>query len=173
MHNPSERSDEMFKRILLYVSAAVIGVAAALAVTSVFTVTTVTGSSMEPALKDGTKVLINKLAYAKDTSVPSVGDLIAFESDVYSEEGEGSILVRRVAGKSGDTVEIKDNIFYLNDKPYDEYMKEPVHMDDMAKIRLMNDEIFVLSDNRKSSMDSRNEAIGVLKTEDCIGKVIR
>ena len=34
-----------------------------------------------------------------------------------------------------------------------------------------HDELFVLSDNRKSSMDSRNEAIGVLKIEDCVGKV--
>lgn len=167
----------MYKRIILYGTAAVLGVLSAIAVTAVFTVMTVRGSGMEPAIYDGDKVLINKLAYAKSAvgespgEVPSVGDLVAFRSSVYGEEGEGSILVRRVAGVSGDKVEIIDDIFYLNNKPYNEYMKEPVSMDDMGKVSLGKDEIFVLSDNRTSSMDSRNKAIGVLKIDDCIGKV--
>lgn len=155
----------------MYVLAAVLGVAAASAAAAVFTVMTVSGTSMEPALDDGSKVLINKLAYVKSSDAPSVGEVIALRSDVYSEEGEGGIIVRRVAGAPGDTVEIKDNIFYLNGKPYDEYMKEPVHMDDMKKVSLGDDEIFVLSDNRKSSLDSRNEAIGILNIEDCVGRV--
>lgn len=167
----------MYKKIIIYGMAAILGVLAAVAVTAVFTVMTVRGSGMEPVLYDGDKVLINKLAYAKSAAggspqeLPSVGELVAFRSSVYGEEGEGSILVRRVAGAPGDTVEIKDDIFYLNSKPYDEYMKDPVSLDDMDKILLGTDEIFVLSDNRTSSMDSRNEAIGVLKIDDCVGKV--
>lgn len=168
----------MHKRLIIYVVAAILGILAALAVTAVFTVMTIRGSGMEPALYDGDKVLINKLSYAKSAAddapgdVPSVGDVVAFRSSVYGEEGEGSILVRRVAGAAGDTVEIKGDIFYLNDKPYDEYMMEPVKMEDLPKIKLRDGEVFVLGDNRKSSMDSRNEAIGVLKIEDCVGKVV-
>lgn len=156
----------MYRKICFYAAAALLGIAAAVLTAAVFMIMTVRGSGMEPAINDGDKVLINKLADA-----PAVGDVVAFRSNVYGEEGEGSILVRRVAGSSGDTVEIKDNIFYLNGKPYDKYMKEPAAMDNMNKIHLSNDEIFVLSDNRKSSMDSRNEAIGVLKSSDCVGKV--
>lgn len=168
----------MYKRILLYLAAAILGILAALAVTAIFTVMTIRGSGMEPALYDGDKVLINKLSYTKSAAddapgdVPSVGDVVAFRSSVYGEEGEGSILVRRVAGAAGDTVEIKGDIFYLNDKPYDEYMMEPVKMEDLTKIKLRDGEVFVLGDNRKSSMDSRNEAIGVLKIDDCVGKVV-
>ena len=160
----------MFKRIILYAAAAVLGVGMSVIVTATFTVVSVNGSSMEPAIEDGSKVLVNKLAYSKMSQTPAIGDIVAFKSDVFSEDGEGSILVRRVTGKPGDTVEIKDNIFYLNGNPYDEYMKEPVHMDDMEKIILADDEIFVLSDNRKFSMDSRDEAVGVLKIEECVGK---
>lgn len=156
----------MYRRICFYSGVALIGIVVAILTAAVFMVMTVRGSGMEPAINDGDKVLINKLA---DTS--TVGDVVAFRSNVYGEEGEGSILIRRIAGSNGDTVEIKDNIFYLNGKPYDKYMKEPAAMDNMKKIHLNNDEIFVLSDNRKSSMDSRNEAIGVLKSSDCIGKV--
>ena len=36
------------------------------------------------------------------------------------------LLVRRVAGGPGDKVEIKDDIFYLNDKPYEKHMVEAV-----------------------------------------------
>lgn len=172
------RGDDMYKKVFLYGATAVLGILAALAVTAVFTVMTVRGSGMEPVLYDGDKVLINKLAYAKSAAgdapgeEPSVGDIIAFRSSVYGEEGEGSILVRRAAGAPGDTVEIKNDMFYLNDKPYDEYMKEAVSMDDMAKVKLKDGEVFVLGDNRSTSMDSRNEAIGVLKIEECVGKVV-
>ena len=65
----------------------------------------------------------------------------------------------------------KDNIFYLNGKPYEKYMAEAVHMDPIDEIKLGDNEIFVLSDNRKSSMDSRNEAIGVIDSRDCIGRI--
>lgn len=162
----------MLKRILLYLISAIIGVASAMALSAVFTVTTVMGSGMEPSINDGSRVLINKLAYGADGSEnPAVGDIVAFGSDVYGEEGEGAVLVRRVAGSSGDVVEIKDNIFYLNGKPYEKYMAEAVRMEPIGKIKLDENQIFVLSDNRKSSMDSRNEAIGVIDSRECIGRI--
>ena len=114
----------MYKSIIIYGAAAVLGVLSDIAVTAVFTIMTVRGSGMEPALYVGDKVLINKLAYAKSAAggspeyVPSVGELVAFKSSIYGEEGEGSILVRRVVGTAGDKVEIKDDIFYINNKPY-------------------------------------------------------
>lgn len=162
----------MFKRVVSYICAAAIGIVCALIVSGAFTITEVVGIGMEPAVKDGSRVLIDKMAYSDEgTSVPETGELVAFMSDVYDEEGEGKILVRRVAGSPGDTVEIKDDIFYLNDRPYTEHMSEAAHMEDFERTKLGNDEIFVLSDNRKSSMDSRNEAIGILQLGDCIGEV--
>ena len=122
--------------------------------------------------ENGENILINKLAYKSFTSEkPQVGDVVAFGSDVHGEEGEGSVLVRRVAGGPGDKVEIKDDIFYLNDKPYEKHMVEAVHMEPMGEVTLGKDEIFVLSDDRSSSMDSRNEAIGIIDIGECIGKV--
>ena len=50
----------MYKKVFLYGATAVLAVLAALAVTAVFTMMTIRGSGMEPALCDGDKVLINK-----------------------------------------------------------------------------------------------------------------
>jgi len=162
----------MLKRLMLYAAAAFTGVALAVLLSAVFTVTEMSGSGMEPNIRSGSMVLINKLAYGiEKTGEPQVGDVVAFRSDVYSEDGEGSILIRRVAASFGDQVEIKDNIFYLNGEVYDEYMEEASDMEDMKKTTLKKYEIFVLCDDRTSSMDSRNEAVGILDSRDCIGKV--
>lgn len=161
----------MLKRVIAYVAAAVAGIFAAVMISGVFMITEAMGSGMEPAVNAGSHIIINKAAYLSEDSQPKTGDVIAFKSGLYGEEGEGSILIRRVAGVAGDTVEIKDDIFYLNGMPYTDYMNEAVHMEDMSRIKLEKGEIFVLSDDRKSSMDSRNEAIGVINVKDCIGKI--
>lgn len=159
----------MIKRVFLYFISAAVGIMCAVIFSGVFLVTGVSGNGMEPTLENGDRILINKLAYADD--MPENGDIVAVRNHVYGEEGEGSVLVRRVAGREGDSIEIKNNMFYLNGKPYTEHMKEPVHMEDMDRLRLKNNRIFIFSDNRKSSMDSRNEAIGTVDMRDCIGKV--
>lgn len=161
----------MFKRVVSYVCAALLGVISAVLLSGVFMVVKAEGSGMEPEIGNGSWVLINKLSYDETGESPETGCVVAFRSDVYGEEGEGRILIRRVAGSPGDTVEISNNIFYLNDRPYTEHMSEASQMETFARTTLGDDEIFVLSDNRKSSMDSRNEAIGILKVSDCIGKI--
>lgn len=159
----------MIKRVVIYFISAAAGIVCAAIFSGVFLVTDVSGNGMEPVLENGDRILINKMAYAD--KMPEIGDVVAVRNHVYGEEGEGSVLVRRVAGRGGDSIEIENDIFYLNDRPYTEYMKEPVHMDDIDRYRLKKNRIFIFSDNRKSSMDSRNEAIGTVDMKDCIGKV--
>lgn len=162
----------MIRKMLLYVLAGAAGIALALVLSAVFTVEEMTGSGMEPALSDGDHILVNRLAYGKaHDPAPAVGDIVAFRCDVHGEDGEGGILVRRVAGSSGDVIEIKDNIFYLNGSPYEEYMSEPADMMRMKKTKLGENEIFVLSDDRRASMDSRNEAVGIVDIRECVGRV--
>lgn len=159
----------MGKKFVLYGLAAVLGILCAVVLSGFFMITTVAGSGMEPALSSGDHVLIAKRAYCG--KMPQAGQIVAFACDVYGEEGEGRLLVRRVAGEPGDLLEIKEGVFYRNGKPYEDYMREAVRMEDMSQIKLGEDQFFVLSDNRKSVMDSRNEAIGVLELKDCLGKV--
>jgi signal peptidase I len=75
--------------------------------------------SMKPSILEGELVLVNKLAY--DLKVPFTtlhlstwanpvrGDVVVFNSPV-----GGTRLVKRVVGLPGDTVQLKDDILYLN-----------------------------------------------------------
>jgi len=161
----------MCKRICLYVAAAVLGIGTAFVVSTFLTIITVEGECMEPEIKDGSRVLVDKSVLLRDDYVPETGIVMAYNCDVYSEEGNGSVLFGRVAAHGGDTVQIKDNILYVNGRPYDDYMQQPANMDETAKLKLDEDEIFVLCDDRRFSMDSRNEAVGILELDDCIGRV--
>lgn len=161
----------MLKSISSYVLASAAGVAVAFMLSGIFMVTEVTGTAMEPELQEGSYVLVDKHAYTRASAVPDTGDVVAVRNHIYTEDGEGSIIIRRVAGKPGDVIEIKNDILYVNDRPFTDHMAEPAHMDDIAEYVLGDDEVFLMSDDRRSGTDSRNEAIGTVELSSCLGKV--
>ncbi len=124
---------------------------------------------MEPAIKQGERVLIGKMAYFLEA--PHIGETVAFPCSVYSEDGEGRILVKRVAAVEGDEVQIKDGMFYVNGKVYDQYTSESVYLEPMEPVIVGKDKVFVLSDDRKAVLDSRDQAVGQVEVSDLLGKV--
>ena len=80
------------KRGIALTSAAVLGILFAFAGTCSFSLWKAQGDSMAPAIQKGERVWINKLAYL--FGEPRQGELVAFHCDVYSEDGEGSTLVK-------------------------------------------------------------------------------
>ena len=73
----------MAKRVVLYVCAALLGAASAYILSGIFMFIQAEGSGMEPELKNGSGVLINRLAFDVNGKLPETGDVIAFKSDVY------------------------------------------------------------------------------------------
>ena len=157
------------KRGIALTSAAVLGILFAFAGTCSFSKWKAQGDSMAPAIQKGERVWINKLAYL--FGKPQQGELVAFHCDVYSEDGEGSTLVKRVAATEGDSVEIKDGTFYVNGRVYNEFAAELVYMEPMEEVTVKEGEVFVLSDDRSAALDSRDSAVGTLKISELTGKV--
>ena len=163
------KGGDLGKKVLGGLLAACVGVLAALVLTCALDVIKMKGDTMEPAIAGDSHVIVYKWAYA--FGKPQKGDLVAFPSCVYSEDGEGSTLVKRVVATEGDFVEIKEGCLYINGALFDEYAAEPVYMEPMKGTVIQKSKVFVLSDKRSAVLDSRDEAIGQLAARELTGKV--
>jgi len=97
------------------------------------------------------------------------GDIIEFENDKtreisLSKYGDTAGFVKRVIATPDDSVELRDGFVYLNgmllDEPYTASPRSTYGgstLADCKTLRIPDDKVFVLGDNRKASMDSRYE----------------
>jgi signal peptidase I len=113
------------------------------------------GESMSPTLSDNDFLIINKMDHSYERF-----DIVVFK---YNKD----LLIKRVIGLPGETVEYKDNELYINSKKLDvpfefEYTKD-------FKYEVPESEYFVLGDNRDNSKDSRY--FGSIKLKAIKGKV--
>lgn len=95
------------------------------------------------------------------------GDIIVAENEQIRKENEllygtASGVVKRIIALPGDSVELKNGIVYLNGNPLKEPYTAKSHstfgnkfIEECKNIRLPEDKIIILGDNRKASGDSR------------------
>lgn len=120
---------------------------------------------MQPSYTNWQIAILNK----RPSSL-HVGDVVAFES-----EAVNSVLIKRIVGVPGDTLQIKDGMLYTNGFP--SIMMIPnsyISYSGIAQVPIIlsADEYFVLGDNYEYSKDSRYKEIGCIKEDDIIGKVL-
>ena len=148
---------------------AIAGVIAAMLVTCAAGTMTVKGTAMAPSVADGSLIFINKLAYLYQE--PEPGDVVVFHCNVYSEDEEGSLLIRRIAATAGDKVRITDGNLYVNDQLYENYSEKRIYLDAMPEVTVADGRVFVLSDSQTAVLDSRDSAVGQLRINELDGKV--
>lgn len=129
--------------------------------------TIVIGDSMNPTLEDGENLITDKITYRfKD---PKRFDIIVFPQKANTSK----LLIKRIIGMPGETVEIKDGRVYINGYELNEtYGNEAMNDGGLASdaITLGPDEYFVLGDNRNNSQDSRFASVGNIQRSDIIGR---
>ncbi len=106
--------------------------------------------SMEPTLRPGDQVLLNKLAYRFGS--PHRNDLAVFRSP----DG-GEISLKRIVGLPGDRIGIEDGVLKVNGhlerESYVDYrFTDSVYF---GPITVPAGHVFVMGDNRSNSRDSR------------------
>lgn len=160
-----EKYKYKYKNVLMTTiySLVIIAALAALIATLFMPVLQISGSSMKPMYSEGDIVLSIK------TKNLNSSDVIAFYHG-------NKILVKRVVARAGQWVVIdKDGNVYVDGLLLEEtYIKEKVLGDSDIEFpyQVPDGSLFVLGDNRKDSIDSRNSEIGSIKTDDIIGKII-
>jgi signal peptidase I len=115
--------------------------------------------SMIPSLQIGDHILVNKFIYW--FTEPQRGDIIVFK---YPRDKRRDF-IKRVVGLPGETIRITERQVYINDKPLTEtyaYHQQQVPpgeyispRDNFGPLKIPLDSVFVMGDNRDSSMDSR------------------
>lgn len=101
------------------------------------------GNSMEPTLHDGQVVLCLKISTDYD-----VGDIVSVKMP------SNERIVKRIAAISGDTVEMKNGIVYVNGQKRTDEILESDSTDDCS-FTLTEGQVYLLGDNEKVSIDSR------------------
>lgn len=139
-----------------------------------FTPITVSGESMMPTFEDQNKVIVSKISKIERF------DTIVFKSNFTESE----YIIKRVIGLPGDTIEMKNDVLYVNGKEYKEpYLQE--YKDELNQGETLTEDftlsqktgksvvpegsLFVLGDNRESSSDSR--VFGFIKDDSVLGEV--
>lgn len=130
----------------------------------------VDGSSMEPTLKHGDRLLVlNSLLY----NDYKYGDVVVLRKDTFLQEP----VVKRVIATENQTVDIDFDAgeVYVDDVLLDEdYIYELTYTDEGMSFPLTVPEgsIFVMGDNRNHSTDSRDTRLGTVDTRYVIGKAV-
>jgi signal peptidase I len=112
----------------------------------------VQGTSMEPLLLDGERIVVNKFVYRFRPI--QRGHVVVFW---YPRDPSVSF-VKRVVGLPGDRVEIRDGKLLVNGAPVDESYLPPSFRDhdNHGPTEVRKGYYFVLGDHRRSSNDSRS-----------------
>lgn len=129
--------------------------------------TVVIGDSMETTLQDGDNLITDKLTY--HFVEPKRFDIVVFPF----KENKNQLLIKRIIGMPGETVQIIEGKVYINGYELNEnYGNAIIESAGLASepITLGEDEYFVLGDNRNNSQDSRFESVGNIKRSDLIGR---
>ena len=128
----------------------------------------VVGTSMNPTLNNGDKMLVSGLLYT-----PSAGDVVVFKKNEYDPD---RALVKRVIATEGQVINIdfENGIVYVDGNAIQEdYIKELTYnkIDFIGPKTVPEGCVFVMGDNRNMSTDSRKNEIGMVDSRLIIGKV--
>ncbi|MBU1290107.1 signal peptidase I [Patescibacteria group bacterium] len=128
------------------------------------------GASMEPNFSNGNYLIINEIGYR--LGEPQRSEVVVFKYPLNPSQ----YYIKRIVGLPGETVEIKDGLVFIYNQSFPDgmvldeslYLPKDRITSGNTKIKLGEDEYFVLGDNRQASSDSRRW--GALPEDNIIGR---
>jgi len=132
---------------------------------------TIEDDSMLPGLSRGDLIFILKRAD------PGIGDIVLAQSPVEPEK----VILKRIIAKEGDTLEIREKVFYRNDTKMKFIWKTissdmrifPMNFsrrDNLPTVKMKRKEYFLVGDNLDRSFDSRS--FGPVPEKNIIGTLL-
>ena len=133
------------------------------------------GSSMEPMLVQGERLLVNRFVYAQSPfslfgdeaylfGGPQRGDIVVF----HPPTGSSTDFVKRIIGVPGDVIDLDGESVYVNGEKTAWVDLTTTRRHENYPVTVPPGEYFVLGDNRRVSVDSRNW--GFVAADDIVGR---
>jgi signal peptidase I len=127
--------------------------------------------SMEETLLIRDRVLVNKLSYRFGDI--ERGEIIVFhrtDEEIALDPDQPREVIKRVIAFGGETIEIRDNVVYINSEAIDEpYLAPGALTTDYEAEVVPEGHLFVLGDNREVSLDSRFD-LGPVAEDRVVGR---
>ena len=128
-------------------------------------------TSMMPTLQPYNFLFLSKQSYR--FGEPTRGDIIVFHTNMKTESGDEKLLIKRVIGLPGDTINIADGQVTINGEVLEEsYTLEDYTSGYVEDLVIPDDSLFVMGDNRQNSTDSRDPNVGCVKIKAVYGKAV-
>ena len=149
----------------------IIAIVIAIVVVQFIKPTIVKESSMEPNFYANDYLFVSKQSYT--FSEPKQGDVVVFHSELKQDNGDEKLLIKRVIGLPGDTIDIKDDKVYINGVELaEDYTKDGYTTGEVEGLVVPEGKVFCMGDNRRVSIDSRYPEVGCVEIDEIIGKVV-
>jgi signal peptidase I len=128
-------------------------------------------NSMYPTLETGDRLVVEKISYRFHP--PVKGDIVVFEPPaqlILQGYDRTQAFIKRTIATAGQTVAVKNGIVYVDDRPLKEkYIAESPKYN-LETVRVPENSIFVMGDNRNNSNDSH--IWGFLPQQNAIGHAV-
>jgi signal peptidase I len=158
----------MKQEIMEWVKTILISLLIALVITTFVKPTIVKNHSMSHTLEENDFLMINRLLYRRGE--PHEGDIVVFKSPLLTATGQEKLLIKRVIARSGDEITIRDGHVYINGEMLAEtYLEDDYTLGELSMV-IPEGKMFVMGDNRNNSLDSRDQALGLVDETDIVGK---
>lgn len=134
-----------------------------------FLATKMPSASMEQTISTGDSYLVDLWFYRR--AAPIRQDVVLFRREDY-------LLAKRVIAVPGDVIEGKKCVIFLNAKGVDEPYVRHVNCDvdeplnNFGPVLIPPGKLFVMGDNRDTSLDSRTPEFGFLDSSAVVGKAL-
>lgn len=135
----------------------------------VFTMVRVDGSSMDPTLANGERLVMIRLGYE-----PKAGDIVVVDPD----NGSSAPYIKRIIGMPGDLIQFETDAsgrvdVYINGELQEEaYISSDLYPGNVGQetYTVPEGHVFVMGDNRPNSKDSRDRSVGFIPFDHVLGE---